>query len=200
MRSIIFLTCFLLSASAVAQVAESGFHVTWSIMVPTYKEYVGNTSTNNFRVGFTRFLNERFGFGIDGGYAVLDDYVPRQTYTYPGGAITTDMFNYMYYYTLTGSGKYFFIHDGLVVPYVALGAGASFTDYTIYYNAYTEVDEKFGFLIRPELGTYFRFEKYSALGLKASVTWDYTTNKSDHIDVKNFSGLGFQIGLVLFSN
>jgi hypothetical protein len=200
MRQYIILVCFLTNTISYAQLAESAFHVNWSIMVPTYTEYVGNPSRAGFRVGFTRFINDRFGFGIDGGYSVLDDYVPRQTYTFPGGAITTDIFNYMYYYTLSASGKYFFLSEGLLAPYAALGAGVSYTEYTIYYNAYSNTDDKVAFLMRPEAGTYFRFGKYSGLGLKAAVTFDYTTNKTEYYDLKNFSGLGFQIGLVLFNN
>ena len=200
MKRYLVLLLLTISSAASAQLAESAFHVNWSIMVPTYTEYVGNTSTHGFRVGFTRFMNERFGFGIDGAYNALDDYVSRQTYTYPGGAITTDIFNYMYYYTLTASGKYFFATDGLLAPYAALGAGVSYTEYTQYFNAYSDQETKTAFVARPEAGTYFRFNKYSGFGLKASVAFDYTTNQTDYLELKNFSGLSFQVGIVLFNN
>ncbi len=189
-----------ITPAAVAQVGESAFHVSWVTMKPTYTDYVGKTSSRGFNVGFTKFINERFGAGLSGSYSVLDDYVPRQTYEFPGGAITTDIFNYMYFYTLTANGQYYFKTEGLFVPYASLSAGAAFTEYTIFYNAYSDSDTKTSFNLRPELGALYRFQKYSTLGMKAAISYDYVTNKSEYFDLKNFSALSFQIGFVLFND
>lgn len=189
-----------ITSAAIAQVAESAFHVSWVTMKPTYTDYVSKTSSRGFNVGFTKFINERFGAGLSGSYSVLDDYVPRQTYEFPGGAITTDIFNYMYFYTLTANGQYYFKTDGLFVPYASLSAGAAFTEYTIFYNAYSDSDTKTSFNLRPELGALYRFQKYSTLGMKAAISYDYVTNKSEYFDLKNFSALSFQIGFVLFND
>ncbi|HRJ31574.1 MAG TPA: outer membrane beta-barrel protein [Cyclobacteriaceae bacterium] len=189
-----------ITPAAIAQVAESAFHVSWVTMKPTYTDYVSKTSSRGFNVGFTKFINERFGAGLSGGYTVLDDYVPRQTYTFPGGAITTDIFNYMYFYTLMANGQYYFKTEGLFVPYASLSAGAAFTEYTIFYNAYSDSDTKTSFNLRPELGALYRFQKYSTLGMKAAIGYDFVTNKSEYFDLKNFSALSFQIGIVLFND
>ncbi|MFN3841316.1 MAG: hypothetical protein ACK4RF_11485 [Cyclobacteriaceae bacterium] len=183
-----------------AQIAESGFHINWMMVKPTYTDYVSKTSSRGVRLGFTKFINEQFGAGIEGGFNVLDDYVPRQTYEYPGGAITTDIFNYMYNYTLTANGQYYFKKSGLFVPYAALHAGVIFTEYTLFYNAYSETENKTGAIVRPELGAMYRFQTYGALGLKAAIGYEYATNKSESYDIDNFSGLNVQIGIVLFNN
>jgi hypothetical protein len=187
-------------ATAQAQIAESGFHINWTIVKPTYTDFVGKTSSRGVRLGFTRFINEHFGAGIEGGFNVLDDYVPRQTYYYPGGAITTDIFNYMYNYTLTVNGQYYFKKSGLFVPYAALHAGVIFTEYTLFYNAYSETESKAGIAMRPELGALYRFQTYGALGLKAAIGYEYAANKSESYGIDNFSGLNVQIGIVLFNN
>jgi len=197
---LILILSLIIGTSAFAQVAESAFHVSWTTLVPTYTDYVSKTSTRGFNVGFTKFITERFGAGLSGSYSVLDDYVPRQTYEFPGGAITTDIFNYMYYYSLTANGQYYFKTTGLFIPYASLSAGVAFTEYTIYYNAYSDSDSKTSFTIRPELGALYRFQKYSSLGLKAAIGYDYATNKSDYFDLKNFSALNFQLGVVLFND
>ncbi len=194
---LIFLFAFV---AANAQVAESAFHVSWVTLRPTYTDFVSKTSSRGARLGFTKFITERFGAGIDGSFSVLDDYVPRQTYQLPDGAITTDVFNYMYYYSLTVNGQYYFKTTGLFIPYTSLSAGVAFTEYTIYYNAYSDADNTTSFTIRPEVGALYRFKEYSTLGLKAAIGYDYATNKNDYFDVKNFSALSFQLGVVLFNN
>ncbi len=200
MRLNLIFIMLLVATATTAQVAESAFHVSWVTMKPTYTDYVSKTSSRGFNLGFTKFITDRFGAGLSGSYAVLDDYVPRQTYEFPGGAITTDIFNYMYFYTLTANGQYYFKTTGLFIPFASLSAGAGFTEYTIYYNAYSESDNKISFTVRPELGALYRFQKYSTLGMKAAVSYDYATNKSDYFELKNFSALSFHIGIVLFTD
>lgn len=200
MRTIAIVFFVLTMATAQAQIAESGFHINWTIVKPTYTDYVSKTSSRGVRLGFTKFINEQFGAGIEGGFTVLDDYVPRQTYEQPGGAITTDIFNYMYNYTLTANGQYYFKKSGLFVPYAALHAGVVFTEYTQFYNAYSSTENKTGAVVRPELGAMYRFQTYGALGLKAAIGYEYATNKIEEVGIDNFSGLNVQIGIVLFNN
>lgn len=192
---------FLMSSiSLKAQLAESGFHITWSMLKPFNSEYIDNVSLQGVRVGYSRFLNERWGVGFEGGYSILDDYVPRQTYTLSDGAITTDFFNYMYYFSAVANAQYYFRTSGLLVPYASLGLGGAYTDYTIFYNVYSDTDTRGSFVVRPEAGVLYRFSTFSTLGLKAAIGYEYATNKSDVFEIKNFSAMSFQIGIVLFSN
>lgn len=197
---VLVIALIFFSAVSYAQIGESAFHFGWTTLVPTYTGFISKTSSRGIRVGFTKFMNERFGVGIEGGYSVLNDYVPRQTYEFPGGAFTTDVYNYMYYYSITANGHYYFKTSGLFVPYASIALGAGVTEYAIFYNVYSDSDNKTGLLIRPELGALYRFSAYSAMGLKAAIGFDYTTNKSDYFELKNFSAVSFQLGIVLFNN
>ncbi|MCS6974423.1 MAG: outer membrane beta-barrel protein [Cyclobacteriaceae bacterium] len=189
----------LMPAAALAQPAEGAFNLTLNIQQPLYKDFVGKSSAG-MRVGYTRFSSEKFGWGIEAAYNTLNDYVPRQTYTYPGGAITTDIFNYMYYFTLLANAQYYFRASDRLVPYVSLGAGLAVTRYTLYYNVYEEGDNNRSWVVRPETGIIFRIRPYSALGLKSALSWEYAGNKSEAYDIKNFSALAFQLGIVVFSD
>lgn len=191
---------FLSAQSLLAQIAEGAFHVTWTTLKPTYTDFVSKTSSRGVRIGYTKFINEKFGVGLEGGYSVLDDYVPLQTYEIPGGAFTTDVYNYMYYYSLTANGHYYFKTSELFMPYAGLIMGAGFTDYTIFYNVYSDSDTNASFLVRPEIGMMYRFSRYSGFGLKAAIGFDYATNKSKQFELNNFSGVSLQIGIVLISH
>lgn len=184
---------------AKAQFSDGALTAGLNILLPTYTEFVGNTSTG-FRLGYSRFKTDTFGWGFDAAYNTLDDYVPRQTYEYPGGAITTDVYNYMYHLTFLVNGQYYYRATSRLVPYASLGAGVALTEYRLFYNVYKESDNVVGFVARPEAGLLFRFKEYGSLGLKSAVSFEYATNKSEAYALENFSGVAFQIGIVLFND
>ncbi len=199
-RRILLLVLAMYAAGSSAQIAESGFYIGWSGMKPLYKDYVSELSTQGMHLGYTRFLNERLGIGFDAGYGIMKDYVPLTTYPYLGGAITTDIYNYMYYYSAVVNGQYYFTASERLVPYALLGAGASFTEYRQYFNVYNDSDNQPAFLVRPEVGLLFRVKPYSSIGFKAGIAFDYTTNQSEYFDLKNFYGITLKLAAVLFND
>lgn len=195
---IFFLICVSLTAKG--QEYQSVVHIGWNTLVPfSDKDFTGNTSTAGIRLGYSHFINDRFAVGFEAGYSTLDDYVPPTTYEYPGGAITTDIYNYLYYFTLMANGQYYFSPGKQFMPYTSLGMGVAFSDYNIFYNVYQENDRNTGFVIRPEIGTLFKVKENSGFGLKAAIGFEYATNKSDYFETKNLSGFNFQLGIVLLS-
>lgn len=199
-RVIVLFSLLVVSLAARGQQYDNAFHVGWSIFTPlSDKDFTGSTSTAGIRLGYTKFVNDRFGFGFEAGYATLDDYVPPTTYVHEGGAITTDVYNYLYYFTLMANGQYYFTPGKRFIPYTSLGLGVAFSEYKIFYNVYQDGDHKTGFVMRPELGTLFKVKEYGSFGLKAAVGFDYATNKSDYFETKNLSGFSIQLGIVLLN-
>lgn len=199
MRITAIILLFLVTTSASSQISDGALAFGLNILVPTYTEFVGNTSAG-LRVGYSRFKTDTFGWGFEAAYNTLNDYVPRQTYEYPGGAITTDVYNYMYHLTFLINGQYYYKATSRLVPYASVGAGVALTEYTLYYNVYSESENAVGFLARPEAGILFRFKEYGSLGLKTAISFEYATNKSKAYELDNFSGMAFQVGFVLFNN
>ena len=195
------ITFLLISTFASAQLYQSVVHVGWNTTIPlSDKDYIGKTSSAGVRVGFSKFINEKLGFGIEGSFSTLKDYIPLKTYEYPGGAITTDFYNYLYYFTVMGNAQYYFMQGEKFVPYVSLGMGIAFSEYRVFYNVYEDTDNSKGFVMRPEVGTLYKFKEYSSWGLKSSLSYEYAANKSDYFDTKNFSGINFLIGFVFFTD
>ncbi|HEY0744685.1 MAG TPA: outer membrane beta-barrel protein [Chryseosolibacter sp.] len=162
------------------------------------KDWVSKGSAQGIRLGYRSFITDRVSAGIDLGSSSVNEYKPTRTIESSTGAITTDYFNYIYSYSAVISGQYnFLVGDGdLVFPHVGLGLGANYNEYTQYYNIYTDSDKAFGFLARPEAGILVRFGTRRSLGAMASVHYDYSTNKSEVFGYKNYSTVGFQIGLM----
>lgn len=199
-RGIILFLLATISFVSHAQRHSNAFHLGWNALVPfSDKDFTGSTSTAGVRMGYTKFIDERFAFGLEVGYSTLDDYVPLTTFEFTGGAITTDIYNYLYYYTVMANGQYFFSQGNRFMPYTSLGMGVAFSEYKIFYNVYQESDNTIGFVVRPEVGTLFQVRERSGFGLKAAVGFDYATNKSDYFETKNLSGFNFQLGIVLLN-
>src|SRR5690349_16266056 len=135
MRVCAILFFALMGANAYGQMNGGILHVEWNTMKPlSSKEFINTTSSLGMNVGYSKLFNDRLGVSVEGGFNTLEQYIPRQTYEYPGGAITTDMYNYLYYYTLMASGQYYFVQSKNFIPYAALGMGVAFTEYRTYYN------------------------------------------------------------------
>ena len=167
------------------------------------KDFVDETSAKGGRFGYRAFITEdsRVSLGIDASWATFDKYKPTETFESHGGAITTDYFNYVYQYGLAVSGLYHFKvgESERFFPYAGIGIGANYNEYAQYYNIYSSVEKKWGFLARPEAGVLFRFTRNRGLGAMAAVHYDYSTNKSETFNVDKFSSVGFQIGLIIMN-
>jgi len=187
-----------------AQAQDSYFFINWDVNTPlTNKEWIGNTSTRGAKIGFRKFVgsDSRYALGVDVNWAYFQEYKPRETFQTPGGAITTDYYNDLFQLAITAQGQYHFPVGNMkhVFPYAGIGIGANRNDFTVSYNVYQDEDYSWGFLARPEAGVLFRIGTRRKLGAMAGVHYDFSTAKSDNYNYKNFSSIGFQLG-VMFMN
>ncbi|WP_276369627.1 outer membrane beta-barrel protein [Chryseolinea sp. H1M3-3] len=185
-----------------AEAQENFFYINWNGNIPlSSKEYIDNASGRGAKIGYRFFFgrDRRFSAGVDFNWAQYDQYKPKETFETESGAITTDYFNYIYQYGLTASSQYYFPlgEKDRFFPYVGLGLGVNRNEYNVYYNIYTDSDKAFGFLARPEAGILVRIGERRRMGVMAAVHYDYSTNKSDELDYKNFSTVGFQLGIMM---
>jgi hypothetical protein len=162
------------------------------------KNWISKGSAQGIRLGYRTFITDRVSAGLDLGSSAVHEYKPTTTIENSSGAITTDYFNYVYTYSAVVSGQYnFLVGDGdLVFPYAGLGLGANYNEYTQFYNIYNDSNKAFGFLARPEAGVLVRFGTRRSMGVMAAVHYDYSTNKSEDFGYKNFTAVGFNVGLM----
>lgn len=198
MMRYIFLSLFLFF-SALACAQEKYFYLGLDINKPTSNtEWIESISAAGGKVGYRGFIRPNFSAGLDLGWSNFDEYEPTSTKVNPTGAITTDYFHYVYSYSGVVSGQYYFKdeEEDRFFPYAGLGLGANTNEYVLYYNIYEDAERSWGFLARPEVGLLFRFTERGSVGIMAALHYDYSTNKSEKFKYNNFTGLGFQIGLM----
>ncbi|HEY4655231.1 MAG TPA: outer membrane beta-barrel protein [Cyclobacteriaceae bacterium] len=187
------------AVSVQAQDFDRYFYLSWMGSKPLSNTSWNDESTGKgVRFGYRKIINEKFAAGFDYTWATYDKYFPTATFEEGTRAITTDYFNYVYSYGLTLSGQYFLpFATERVMPFVGIGAGVALNRYVQYYNIYTEEDQTWGFLGRPEVGVLFPFG--GKWGATISGQYNFSTAKSDYFGYDGFNSLSVNVGVVLMS-
>lgn len=198
MRAALIIVFLLFAGSASAQYFDKLFFVNWQFNTPlSNKDFAGRSSSKGARLGYRELImDEKLAVGIDITWATYDDYVPRQTYVNGTSSLTTDFTNYANNYGALITADYYFRQEKKLMPYVGLGAGLAYNNYKRYYNVYSDGDNAFGLLLRPQAGAWFKFSEQKAWALNAAVYLDYSTAKSSFAGYGNFTNVGIAIGLV----
>lgn len=198
MKRILFIALFLFSCTLVFS-QEKYIYLNLDVNKPTSNtSWIDDVSIAGGKLGYRGFIRPNFSAGLDIGWANYDQYEPTVTKQVTNGAITTDYFHYVYAYTGVASGQYYFKDEDedRFFPYAGLGLGANMNEYVLYYNIYEDSERSWGFLARPEIGVLYRFTDHGSLGIMAAIHYDYSTNQSEKFGYNNFTGVGFQIGLM----
>jgi hypothetical protein len=176
------------------------FFLSWDNNTPlSNKDFISQASNLGAKLGYRKRINEddKLWAGADFGWAVYRQYIPTQTYTSGTQSVTTDLYNYAYNYSLTLNVDYFFLPmEKLFVPYAGVGIGAAYDKFAQYFNIYGTDATSWGFLVRPEAGILIGFKENSSWRLKAAYHYDYASNTSTDFAYKNFTNVGFQVGIV----
>lgn len=202
MKSVLFLTFAIVGWAGQAQAQY--FDKTYSLALDINKplsntDFVNQVSARGFKFGYREMINERIFGGIDFTNTTYDSYEPRKTYTSGTSAITTDLYNYAYSYGLTLSFDYFFKIEQKLMPYAGLGVGASYINYSQYFNVYSNKYDSWGVLVRPQAGVIYRLKEDAGWALQAAVHYDYSSAKSQELDLKAFQNMGVQVGVIILN-
>jgi hypothetical protein len=200
MKKLIVFAFMLITGCALAQ--DRYLYIGYDVNKPLANtSWIGDISTRGIRGGYRAVITPKFSAGLDLSWCTFDQYHPTETVQNATGAFTTDYFKYLYSYSASVSGQYYFsVGNGeQILPYAGLGLGANNNHYVKYYNIYQDSQRAWGFLVRPEAGILVKIGARRSFGLMAAVHYDYSTNKSPKFNYSNFSALGFQVGVAFFN-
>jgi hypothetical protein len=200
MKKIVLIASLLIPQFVFSQDFLRYFSLSWDVNKPlTNTNWIDETSFIGTKFSYRSMITDRFAAGVDFTWSTYKHYQPWTTFMGPDGALSTDYFNYIYAYGLMAGGQYFLPSSNprKFMPFVGLGAGVAYNRFAQYYNIYTDPDEGWGFVARPEVGILLPFG--SKVGIQATAHYDYTTAGSEYFDYSGFQHYGFTIGLVLMS-
>jgi len=202
MKKLQILVLCLLAGTSVSMAQESYFYFNWDLNQPLSNTgWIDKTSSRGAKVGFRKFIGDerRISAGLDVNWNYMQEYKPTETFVSESGAITTDYFNNVFQVAAVASGQYYFPlgKNEHFFPYAGLGLGANRNNYSVSYNIYEDEEQHWGFVARPEAGMLVRIGSRRKFGLMAAVHYDFSTNKSDNYRYKNYSTVGFQLGVMV---
>ena len=187
-----------IGAFAQANHQEPPFHqlvaIAWDVNFPLDNKFVTATSYKGFKFELRRMVKPSLSVGFETGSNVYDQYLPRKTYQLQDGAITTDLYTYVYTLPLALNVHHYFYVSKMVIPYAGLAMGAMYSQQKVYYNTYVSEDENWGFLVRPELGALVTF--HEGMALLVGARYSYSTNTQNTFHTNGIQSFGLQLGLV----
>ncbi len=197
----LLITLSLVTIFSLAGFAQSNlFGIGWEINIPNNSDYINKTALAGGKMEYRHFFNKKFSAGVALNWTTYEEYLPRQTFTKPDGnsAVTSDFVAQVYQLPITATAHYYFADTRLFRPYAGIALGAQYLEQSLYYNVYVSEDNGWGFVARPELGTFIKTGSLNQWGFHAAVSYSYATNKTDLIDSDSFKNIGFTIGVVFW--
>lgn len=172
------------------------FGVSWEIAFPANSGYLTKTSLAGGRLEYRRKLNPQFSVGIAASWNSFDQYFGSQTYQSKDGgrAVTTDMVRQIYTVPITLIGHYYpKMANKAIQPYIGIGLGTQYAEQNAYFNIYELSNYNWGFVARPEIGTFFNFQSNFKIMLTAS--YNFATNKNSEFNISHINQFGINVGV-----
>lgn len=173
-------------------------YLNWDVTFPTgsLSDFCSATSYSGGTFGYRKMLSKgNVSIGGDISWHSLSEYKPRKTYQLDAGAITTDLYSYVYELPFGLNAHYYFKGGKHVMPYAGLCLGTNYSQQELYYNTYVTSYDNWGFYARPEIGAVIRFDEYAHWGILIGAKYNYATNKTDNFKLDNQSSFGAALGI-----
>lgn len=172
----------------------SEVYLNWNLGAPVNNSFVKGFNAAGGNFGYNTFIRKNLAVGGAIGWNNYNSYHNKQTYDTKAGAITTDMYTYIFALPITATATQYLKAGSYVTPYIKVGVGALYGEQNQYYNIYEDRKTDWGFTVIPEIGARFTLKPESKWSLNASAQYIYATNKASIYNVKNIQTLGANIG------
>jgi hypothetical protein len=187
----------MISTTAVAQ--QFNLSLNYNTAAPlssSFKDYVSKTSFRGFQGSVLYRINNQFRVGLQASYNDFYQKYPRQVYKSTDGSdISAVLSNTLQDIPVLVKGEYSFLKQGLIKPYIGLGAGINFINYDQFYGEleYNHYYTKAAF--SGDVGVLIPFSKTSNYGARISTS--YNLSPFNEEGIKNIDTWNVQAGVVI---
>lgn len=176
------------------QKGHSEVYLNWNLGAPLNNSFATGFNAAGGSIGYNTFICKNFAVGGAIGWNNYNTYYEKQTYHTKTGAITTDMYTYIFALPIMATATQYINAGKFVSPYIKVGAGALYGEQSQYYNIYEDRTTDWGFTVIPEVGAKISFIPGSKWSLNASAQYLYATNKASVYNLNNIQTLSVNIG------
>ena len=192
--SILIILTFFIELNAQHSSFQQMVAIAWDVNIPINNKLIDATSYKGFKFEIRKMVKTNLSVGFEVGSTVFDQYIPRKTYQVQNGAVTTDMYGYIYSLPMALNVHHYFSVSKTVMPYIGIALGANYSEQKLYYNTYVSSSDNWGFLVRPEVGAIIKFQ--DDIGVLVGARYNYSTNSEQSFQMNSIQSLSFQLGFV----
>lgn len=141
------------------------------------------------------YVSPMLAVGGFAGFGTNNEYIPKETYVFDGGAaLTTDLDRSIYQVPFGATLRYRFSRK-ICQPYVEAKLGAEYSMQSTYMSTFVNRQDNWGFYVSPEIGvSIFPFRK-ADVGFQLAAYYSYATNRNDDFGINGLNNLGFKLGI-----
>lgn len=182
-----------------AQVFPNSYmNIDWQLNVPMSNSFADKTSGwgMNFEGGY--FVTPAITVGAFISYHTNFKSIPRQTLDLgDGAALTTNQKHSIFQLPFGVTGRYNWMKDSVLQPYVGLKLGANFAEISSYYYVVKQYKDTWGFYMSPEVGVSIFPNPSYRLGFHVALYYSYATNSGNILTYKvdNLNNFGLRVGI-----
>jgi hypothetical protein len=189
--------CMLMIATAgVAQQGTFSMNLQYSYAKPVggFNDFLGKSSARGWNVSVLYGIQEKAGIGLMIGFQDYYEAHPRKLYTTTDNStISAVMINSIQTIPVLAKFQYRFITEGIVQPFVSLGAGANLITYSQYLGEFPSTQNKVSWAARPEAGVQIPVGRNGETAITIGAAYNYMPAKIG--DVENFNNLSVNAGI-----
>ena len=160
--------------------------------VGTFKDYMGKNSFRGYRGEILYPVNEQLKVGLGVTYNDFYEKLPRKLYQTSEGTLSAVVSNSIQTTPIMIKGDYELTKNGLIRPYVGLGAGFNLVTYARYFGEFS--DKKTGFkpAVGGEAGVNIPFNRETRMsGINLGGHYNYLPFKYN--EVTNLNNWGVHV-------
>lgn len=181
-------TVLLLACVSATQAQQKlKFKVGYNVASPvgSFKDAVSKTSVRGFEAALAYPVNERLEIGLGVLYNDFYQKYPRQVYDIEGGAISAVVSNSIQTLPVLAKVNYSILKEGLIKPYVGLGAGGNIITYKQYLGEFPSGKTAFRPAFQGDAGINIPLGRTRTAGLNLGANFNYLPFNYNGIDQLN---------------
>ena len=158
-----------------------------------FKDVIGKTSYRGFNSGISYRATEQLDIGLGVSFADFYEKTPRQVYQTSEGALSAVITESIQVTPVVARGRYTFLKEGPVLPYVGAGAGVNLVNYEQYYGEFPSSKVSIKPAVTGEAGVKIPLGATKQSGLNIGAHYMYLPFNFNGI--KNLNSYGVHIGV-----
>ena len=150
--------------------------------VGTFKDYMGKNSFRGYRGEILYPVNEQLKIGLGVSYNDFYEKLPRKQYQTSEGTLSAVVSNSIQTTPIMIKGDYELTKNGLIRPYVGLGAGFNLVTYARYFGEFSDKKSGFKPAVGAEAGVNIPFNRETRMsGINLGGHYNYLPFKYNEV-------------------